>query len=131
VDGQPLSARATGHVPVNNARALVRRAARPVLTDQDGEPLEARLWKDVFVAGRRASACRAARSKDTVRIEGPSCRLEMDEILFRAAPEHSAGLNCGRFGEYLSASSRSSAAEPRRLAARPRAGGHDAALPRR
>ena len=104
VDGEPVSGSLFdfGLYFFHNAKALIAKGTGPYFyLPKLQSHIEARLWNDVFVFAQQHLNIPKGTIRATVLIETILAAFEMDEILYELR-EHSAGLNCGRMGLYLS-----------------------------
>jgi malate synthase len=104
IDGEPISASLFdfGVFFFHNARALLRNGTAPYFYLPKLESRhEARLWNDVFVMAEANFGISRGSARATAMIETLPAAFEMDEILWELR-EHSAGLNCGRWGYIFS-----------------------------
>ena len=103
VDGNPISASIFdfGLFFFHNAHELVRRGTGPYFYLPKLEShVEAALWDDIFAFAQESLDLPRGTIRATVLIETITAAFEMDEILYELR-DHSAGLNCGRWG-YIS-----------------------------
>lgn len=103
IDHAPISASLFdfGLYFLHNHRILLERGSAPYFYLPKIEShLEARLWNDVFEFAQDYVGIPCGTIRATVLIETISAAFEMDEILYELR-DHSAGLNCGRWGLYL------------------------------
>ena len=104
VNGKPISGSLFdfGLFFFHNAKALMAKASGPYFYLPKMEShLEARLWNDIFNFAQDALGVPRGTIRATVLIETILGSFEMDEILYELR-DHSAGLNCGRWGYIFS-----------------------------